>query len=111
MTKGLTENFNPTVRCPRCRGFNRPSISGWGREGVNGRRHMCKHCKQEYTVVCYVETDIDYKISDGHLSALKSRIEIGKKVIRDLEAKRVNENRELAKEIIRLEASSRGNQN
>lgn len=105
------DSFNPTVRCPCCGGVNKPSITGWGREGLNNRTHMCKHCKQEYTVVVFVETSKDYKISDMHLSALKSRIKVKKEAIKDMEASLVKENRELAKEYIRVEASSYGKQN
>ena len=105
------DSFNPTIRCPHCGGVNKPSITGWGREGLNNRRHVCKRCKQEYTVVVFVETSTDYKISDMHLSALKSSIEVKKEAIKDMEASLVKENRELAKEYIRVEASSYGRQN
>lgn len=105
------DNFNPTIRCPHCGGFNRPSISGWGREGLNNRLHTCKHCGKEYTVVIYVETSTDYKISDMHLSALKSRIEARKDQIKAAESGLVSRAEGLARELIRVEASSRGSQN
>lgn len=105
------DSFNPTVRCPHCDGVNRPSITGWGREGLNNRLHACKHCSQEYVVICLVDTSKEYKVSDMHISAMKARIEYQLEYIRDMEAKLVNKNRELAKEIIRLEASTGGKQN
>lgn len=105
------DNFNPTVRCPHCGGTNRPSISGWGREGLNNRTHQCKHCKEEYTVVVYVETSTDYKISDMHISAIKSRIEVRKEQIKEMESNLISEATSLAKEYIRVEASTCGSQN
>ena len=105
------ENFNPTVRCPHCGGVNRPSISGWGRQGLNNRQHMCKHCQKEYTVVVYVETSTDYKISDMHISALKSRIKTRKEQIKEMESGLVSEANGLAREYLRVEASAGGRQN
>jgi len=105
------DNFNPTIRCPHCGGVNRPSISGWGREGLNNRLHNCKNCGEEYTVVIYVETSTDYKISDMHISALKSRIEVRKEQIKAMESGLVSQAAAFAKEYIRVEASTGGNQN
>lgn len=105
------DSFNPTIRCPHCNGVNRPSFTGWGREGLNNRRHGCKHCNQEYTVICLVTTNKEYKITDIHMAAMKDRIENQLEYIREMEAKLVNRNRELAKEIIRLEASTGGRNN
>lgn len=105
------DSFNPTVRCPYCNGVNRPPFTGWGREGLNNRLHTCKHCSQDYVVICLVETSTEYRVSDMHMSAMKSKIESQLEVIRDTEAKLVNKNRELAKEVIRLEALTGGRQN
>lgn len=105
------DSFNPVVRCPHCNGVNRPSITGWGREGLNNRLHQCKHCGEEYTVVCYVESSTDHKISDMHLSAIKSKIKYQKNRIKEMEQGLINTSVEVAKEYIRLEASTGGNQN
>ncbi len=105
------ENFNPTVRCPRCGGVNRPSISGWGREGLNNRLHTCKHCNKDYTVVVYVETSKDLEISDGHISDIKSKTKYQKARIKEMEKGLLNDSVEVAKEFIRVEASTYGHQN
>jgi len=105
------DNFNPTVKCPHCNGINRPCISGWGRTGLNNRVQTCKHCEQEYIVVVYVETATDYKISDMHIRGLKSRIEARKEQIKAAESGLVSRAEGLVKELIRSEASGRGNQN
>ena len=105
------DNFNPAVKCPHCGKVNRPSISGWGREGLNNRQHTCKHCDEDYTVVVYVETSKDLKISDGHISAIKSKIKYQKVRIREMEQDLLNTNVEIAKEFIRVEASTGGKQN
>lgn len=103
---GLFMNsFNPAVKCPHCGKTNKPSITGWGREGLNGRLHVCKHCNAEYTVICFVETNKDYKISDIHLSAIKSRIKVKIEAIINMEIGLVNINEKFAKEYMRLEAS------
>ena len=105
------DNFNPAVKCPHCRGVNKPSISGWGREGLNNRLHNCKHCKKEYTVIIYVETSTNYKISDMHIRAMRSHIETRKEQIKEMESGLVKEATGLAKEYIRVEASTGGTQN
>ncbi len=105
------DNFNPAVKCPHCKGINKPSISGWGREGLNNRLHQCKHCEKEYVVVVYVETTTDYKISDMHIRGMKSRIEARKEQIREMESELVSKATGLAKEYIRVEASTGGRQN
>ena len=105
------DNFNPTVRCPFCDAVNHPSISGWGRTGLNVRLHMCKHCQNEYTTVIYVETATDYKISDMHIGALKSRIAVRKEQIKEMESGLLSKATALAKEYIRVEASTLGSQN
>jgi len=107
----VMDNFNPTIKCPHCGQVNRPSISGWGREGLNNRQHTCKHCNKDYTVVVYVETSTDYKISDMHIRGLKSRIEARKEQIREMESGLVSEATGLAREYIRVEASTGGSQN
>ena len=105
------ENFNPTIRCPHCGGVNRPSISGWGREGLNNRRHTCKHCEKDYTVVVYVETSKDLDITDGHISTIKDQIKYQKSRIKEMEKGLINTSVEIAKEYIRIEASTGGKQN
>lgn len=105
------DNFNPTVRCPHCGGVNRPSISGWGRTGLNNRHATCKHCGEDYVVVVYVEVSKDLQISDGHISAIKSKIKYQKDRIREMEQSLINTNVEVAKEYIRVEASTYGKQN
>ncbi len=105
------ENFNPTIRCPNCGGVNKPSISGWGREGLNNRWHTCKHCGEDYVVVVYVETSKDLEIADGHISAIKSKIKYQKGRIKEMEQGLINTSAEIAKEYIRLEASTGGKQN
>ena len=105
------DNFNPTVRCPHCGGINKPSISGWGRKGLNSRLHQCKHCLEDYVVLIYVETSTDYKVSDMHIRAIKSRIEARIEQIKEMESGLVGEATALAKEYLRVEASTGGNQN
>ena len=105
------ENFNPTIKCPHCGGVNRPSISGWGRAGLNNRQHTCKHCNEDYTVVVYVEASKNLEISDGHISAIKSKIKYQKARIKEMEQGLVNDSVEVAKEFIRVEASTYGKQN
>ncbi|KKK48760.1 hypothetical protein LCGC14_3141890 [marine sediment metagenome] len=105
------ENFNPTVRCPYCRGVNRPSISGWGRVGLNNRSHTCKHCEKDYVVVIYVETSKELEIVDGHISNIKGKIKYQKARTREIEKGLINTGVEVAKEYIRVEASSGGNRN
>ena len=105
------DNFNPRVSCPYCGFVNKPSISGWGGEGVNTRLHCCKRCKNEYTVVIYTEASTDYKISAMHLSAMRSRIAARKEQIKAMEANLVSKATGLAKEYIRIEASTCGKQN
>lgn len=105
------DNFNPRVKCPYCGFVNKPSISGWGSEGMNTRLHNCKRCNNEYTVIIYTEASTDYKISAMHLSALRSKIEARKQQIKEMESGLVREATGLAKEYIRVEASTGGNQN
>ena len=105
------ENFNPTIRCPHCGGVNRPSISGWGREGLNNRQHTCKYCEKDYVVIIYVETSKELEIADGHISSIKDKIKYQKARIREMEKGLINTDVEVAKEYIRVEASSGGNQN
>ena len=105
------DSFNPRVKCPYCDFVNKPSITGWGSESLNTRLHNCKRCNNEYTLVIYTEASTDYKISAMHLRAMKSRIEVRKKQIREMESNLVSEATGLVKEYIRVEASTGGAQN
>lgn len=105
------DSFNPRVECPYCGFTNQPSITGWGGEGLNTRLHNCKRCGKEYTVVIYTEASTDYEISAMHLSALRSKIEARKEQIKEMESGLVSEATGLAKEYIRVESSTGGNQN
>ena len=104
-------NFQPTVKCPFCGKPNRPTISGWGREGLNMREKTCKHCQQTYSVVLYVTTDKDLDIVDGTITGIQSRIDHLKKRTRELKQGLLDKHAEWAEEYIRTEASTRGRQN
>ncbi len=105
------DSFNPTVRCPYCQGVNRPSITGWGREGLNNRIHDCKHCSKSYIVVAYVETSKELDIADGYISNIRSKIKFLKRGIKEMKLGLLNTRAEFAKEYIRREASTAGKQN
>ena len=72
-------NFQPTVRCPHCNKVNRPTLSGWGREGLNARAKTCKHCIQNYSVILYVATDKATRVVDGDVTGLKRKIASAKR--------------------------------
>ena len=97
------DNFNPIVVCPHCGFKNRPSISGWGGE-ISTRLHTCKRCDLEYTVVLVTDAVTDCKVSSMHISAMKSRVSSKLEQIREHEAGLVNRDRELAKELLRIES-------
>ena len=105
------DSFNPVIRCPYCNGVNRPSVTGWGRTGLNNRYHSCKHCNTTYTVVIYCGTSSETEISDGEIGNIKSKINYLKQKIREMRQNLINEHAKLAKEYIRLEASTYGKQN
>jgi len=114
-TKNLGEvnmdSFNPRVKCPFCNFVNKPSITGWGGEGLNTRLHTCKSCGNDYTVVVYTEASVDLQISSMHLSSLRSQIRTRKAQIREMERGLVSKATGLGREYIRVEASTGGTQN
>lgn len=52
-----TVKFCPNIKCPHCHKRLLPSISGYGRTGINTRHHVCRHCCKEYTLIVGVQTE------------------------------------------------------
>jgi len=107
----MNYNFNPTLHCPYCNGVNRPSISGWGREGLNIRHHICKHCLEAYSAVIYAEASKGVELTDGSISSIKSKIKYLKQRTKEIKGDLTNTHAEWAEEFIRTAASTRGMQN
>ena len=65
------DSFNPIIICPHCGFKNKPSITGWGGEGLNARYHNCKRCNLDYIVVIFTEASTyNYKISAMHINTI-----------------------------------------
>ena len=105
------DSFNPNILCPHCGAHNTPSVTGFGRTGLNVRAHACATCRQEYNVLVVVEASACDTPTDMALAGLRSRIAWMKKRISMREAQLITKADGLALELVRVEASTCGNQN
>jgi transposase-like protein len=106
----MSNNFQPAVKCPHCGVTRHPEVSGWGGE-FSTRTHHCKSCGKDYVVILYATASTDLTCTTLNVNDLKRKIDHYKKSIIRMQAKLTEHNGEWAREFIRVEASSRGNQN
>lgn len=103
-------NFMPAVRCPHCDGLVHPEISGWGGK-VSTRTKICRHCEREYTLVVYAYADIDGTFTPTKLNEMKRDIQDLKKRIAHEQGKIIVKGADIADELVRVMASSKGRSN
>jgi len=108
---GENVNFNPNVKCPHCGAHCTPSVSGFGRTGLNVREHNCRSCEKDYKVLVYVEASTENVPTDAAMSAIQHRIQWMKQRIRSRKASLVSSVEGLADELVKTEASTCGRQN
>jgi len=103
-------NFMPAIKCPYCGKPAHPAISGWGGT-LSTRTKCCRHCGQEYTLVVYAYADTDTTVTPVKLNQMRRHIQILKERIARAQEKLIDRAADLADELIREMASSRGRQN
>jgi len=103
-------NFMPAVHCPYCGKLAHPEISGWGGK-VSTRTKFCRYCEKEYTLVVYSYADIDGTLTPTKLNQMRRDIKHLKERIAHEQGKLILEGADLADELIRVMASSKGKNN
>ena len=103
-------NFQPAVKCPHCGRTSHPAISGWGGT-LSTRTKACHFCGKEYVLVVYSYADTDATVTPVRLNQMKRDIQLLKKRIAHEQGKIIVEGADLAGELIRVMASSKGRNN
>lgn len=103
-------NFMPAVHCPHCGKLAHPEISGWGGK-LSTRTKYCRYCEKEYTLVVYAYADTDGTFTPTKLNQMRRYIQQLKERIAHEQEKIIVKGADLADELMRVMASSRGRQN
>jgi len=108
---GESINFNPNIKCPHCGAHNTPSVSGFGRTGLNVREHNCRSCGKDYKVLIVVEATTEDIPTDISLASIQHSVQRMKQRIQSRKASLVSNIEGFADELVRTEASTCGRQN
>jgi hypothetical protein len=103
-------NFMPAVKCPYCGKLAHPEISGWGGT-LSTRTKFCRYCENEYTLVVYSYADTDNIVTPTKLNQMKRHIRLLKERIAREQMKVISHSADLADEVVRVMAVSKGRQN
>ena len=103
-------NFQPAVKCPHCGKTSHPAISGWGGK-VSTRVKGCHSCGKDYTLVVYAYADTNDTFTPQKLNEMKRYIKHLKERIAHEQGKLILRGADLADELVRVMASSKGRNN